>query len=71
MKPGWGLQIVECWDAQKIWLLIFMFFGLGSLAIGVLWAAFEHSIQDAFAIAGYMVAFATVSVGSVQAILVM
>jgi hypothetical protein len=26
MKPGWGLQIVECWDAQKIWLLIFMFF---------------------------------------------
>jgi hypothetical protein len=71
VSPGWGLQFVEGWDTRKIWIIIFVFFGIGSLLIGVLWAVFEHSIQDAFSMAAYMVAFATVSVGTVQAILVM
>jgi hypothetical protein len=71
VSPGWGLQFVEGWDTRKIWIIIFVFFGIGSLLIGVLWAVFEHSIQDAFSMAGYMVAFATVSVGTMQAILVM
>jgi hypothetical protein len=70
-RPGWGLQLIEGWDSRKIWIILFVFFGLGSLAMGVLWAVFEHSIQDAFSMAAYMVAFATVSVGTVQAILVM
>jgi hypothetical protein len=71
VRPGWGLQFIEGWDSKKIWIILFVFFGLGSLAMGVLWAVFEHSIQDAFSMAAYMVAFATVSVGTVQAILVM
>jgi len=70
-QPGWGLEFIEGWDEKKIWIICFIIFGVGSLMIGVLWAVFEHSIQDAFAIAAYMVAFATVSVGSMQALLVM
>jgi hypothetical protein len=71
IKPGWGLQFIEGWDAKKLWMIGFLFFGLGSLTIGVLWAVFRHSIQDAFAIAAYMVAFGTMTVGTVQAFLVM
>jgi hypothetical protein len=68
---GWGLQFVEGWNVKKLWIVVFVFFGLGSLLIGIFWAYFKHSIQDAFSIAAYMVAFATVSVGTVQALLVM
>jgi hypothetical protein len=71
IKPGWGLQFVEGWNAKRIWIVCFVIFGLGSLATGTLWAVFKHSIQDAFALATYIVAFATVSVGTVQALVVM
>jgi len=71
VNPGWGLQFVEGWDMKKIWVITFVFFGLGSLLIGILWAVYKQSIQDAFTIASYIVAFATVSVGTVQALLVL
>ena len=71
INPGWGLQFVEEWDVRKIWIICFVFFGLGSLLIGILWAIYGHSIQDAFAIASYMLGFATVTVGTIQALLVM
>ncbi|KAH8803417.1 hypothetical protein F5884DRAFT_861745 [Xylogone sp. PMI_703] len=70
-EQGWGLYLVEGLDMRKIWLISFILFGFGSLLIGVLWAIYEHSIQDAFSIGSYMVAFATVTIGTVQALLVM
>ena len=70
-KPGWGLQLVEDWDWQKIWLIGFVFFGLGSFLIGIMWAVYNHSVQDAFAIASYVVAFGAVSVGTLQTLLVL
>jgi len=60
---------VEGWDVKKIWIAGFLLFGLGSLLLGILWAVFGHSIQDAFAIASYVVSFATLSIGTVQAVL--
>lgn len=69
-NPGWGLQFVEGWDMKKIWGLVFLLFGMGSLLIGVLWSVYGHSIQDAFTMAGYMVAMATVSMGTIQAFLI-
>lgn len=65
IKPGWGLQFVKGWSAKRIWIVVFVIFGLRSLTTGILWAVFKHSIQDAFALATYIVAFATVSVGIV------
>jgi len=56
---------------KKIWILTFVIFGLGSLCMGIVWAFCHRSIQDAFAIAGYIAAFATISTGTTQALLVM
>jgi hypothetical protein len=71
LTPGWGIQFLVSWDIPKIWLISLFFFGFGSALIGILWGVFKHSIQDAFEIATYVVAFGTVSVGSVQALLIM
>lgn len=71
VNPGWGLQFVEGWHWKKIWIIGFVFFALGRLLVGVLWSVYGHSIQNAFAIASYMVALGTVSVGTLQALLVM
>ncbi|RDL37225.1 uncharacterized protein BP5553_04658 [Venustampulla echinocandica] len=71
IKPGWGLQYEDGLDIKKLWITLFVVFGLGSLTIGISWAILKHSIQDAFAIAAYLLAFATVTVGTVRALLVM
>jgi len=71
INPGWGLQFVEGWNVRKIVLLVVVCFGFGSLLVGVLWAVFKHSVQDAFSIAAYMLAFVGVTIGGVQALLVM
>jgi hypothetical protein len=66
---GWGIHFVEDWDLKKLWMTSFLICGLGSFAFGVLWAYYENSIQDAFAISSYMIAMATLSIGTVQAML--
>lgn len=71
VNPGWGLQFVEGWDMKTIWVIAFLGFGVGSLLVGVMWAVYGHSIQNAFAIAGYMVGLLGVSLGTLQAVLVM
>ncbi|KAN0116748.1 hypothetical protein V8E51_002725, partial [Hyaloscypha variabilis] len=68
--PGWGIQFLTTYSIPKLFLLFSVFFGLGSAIFGVLWCVFKHSIQDAFAIAAYMVALGGVGIGSVQALLV-
>lgn len=69
VNPGWRLQFVEGWDTRKIWIIIFVVFGLGSLVVAILLTVFERSMQDAFAVSAYMVTMATVSIGFVQALL--
>jgi len=71
IKPGWGLQFVEGWNMKTIWILGFVVFVWGSLAVGVLWAIFGHNLQNAFSVASYMVALATITIGFTQAVLVM
>jgi hypothetical protein len=66
-NEGWGLQFIEGWDMKKIFGLVFLLFGIGSLAIGVLWSVYNHSIQDAFTMASYMIAMTAVGMGSLQA----
>jgi hypothetical protein len=64
---GWGLSLEEGWDCKKTWAVGFVIFVAGSAVWGILWTVFEKSIQDAFAVAGYMVSFAIVTVGFMQA----
>ncbi|KAH8596219.1 hypothetical protein B0O99DRAFT_686263 [Bisporella sp. PMI_857] len=68
-SPGWGLHFVESWDNRKITGLIFFLFLSSSLLFGVLWSVYEHDTQSAFAISSYMVAFAGITVITVQAFL--
>ena len=64
---GWGLQLEEGWNQKKVWCCAFLVFGIGSGVGLVLCKVFEHSIQDAFAVAAYMVAVVTLSIGFTQA----
>ncbi|KAL2059740.1 hypothetical protein VTL71DRAFT_10232 [Oculimacula yallundae] len=69
VNPGWGLQFVEGWDHRKIWIIVFVIFGLGSLLVAIMLTCLEKSVQDAFAVSAYMATMATVSIGFVQALL--
>ncbi|TGO44395.1 hypothetical protein BOTNAR_0830g00010 [Botryotinia narcissicola] len=42
---GWGLEFVEGWDMKSIWIVAFIVFGIGSLLLGVLWAAYKHKLE--------------------------
>jgi hypothetical protein len=54
---------VEGWDTKKTWIVCFVVGGVGSFIWGILWTAFEKSIQDAFAISGFIVALTLLSIG--------
>jgi hypothetical protein len=41
-------------------VIVFVFFGPGSLWIGVIWIMYRHNIQNAFVIASDIVAFTAV-----------
>jgi hypothetical protein len=69
-KEGWGLQFVEKWDWLKIWIIMFLVFGLGSLLFGVLWSRYRTGIQDGFSVAQYMIGFAAIAICGLQSILV-
>lgn len=71
VKVGWGIQFVEDWDWKKIWMIVFVIFGLGSAIVGVVWAVLGQNVQNAFAVAGYVVALSGVSMAFLQALLVM
>jgi hypothetical protein len=64
VNPGWGLQFVEGWDWKSIGVVIFILFGLGSLLARVLITVYGHSLQDGFAVAAYLISFATVAIGT-------
>lgn len=64
---GWGIHVVEDWAATKLWILAISVFLLGSLAFGVCWAVFQHDTQGAFGVASYMVALASLVMGTLQA----
>jgi hypothetical protein len=65
---GWGLNLEEGWNITKTWYVASVIFVLGSVLWGVLWTVFEHSIQDAFAISGYLVSLTIVTIGFTQAV---
>jgi hypothetical protein len=65
---GWGLDLEEGRNSAKSWYVAFGILVLGSVLWGILWTVFEHSIQDAFAISGYMISLAVATVGFTQAV---
>ena len=66
---GWGVHIVEGWIMSRIWLLVTLLFLLGSLVFGICWAELRFDVQGAFGVSAYMVAFATLIIGTLHAFL--
>ena len=66
---GWGINLVEGFEASKVWLLIISFFVLGSFVFGITWALIKRDVQGAFGVAGYICTLAGLLVGWLQATL--
>lgn len=64
---GWGVQIVEDWATNKIWLLALLLFVLSSIIFAITWSVLEHDLQGAFGAAAYFVALMGLCIGTMQA----
>lgn len=66
---GWGISLVEGFEATKVWLMVSSFFALGSLVFGIAWAWNRHDVQGAFGVAAWICTLAVLAVGWLQATL--
>ncbi|OJD36689.1 transcription factor c2h2 [Diplodia corticola] len=65
---GWGINLVEGFLADRVWLLVMVMFVLGSAVFAVVWACKRgEDVQGAFGVAGWMLTLATLVVGWAQA----
>jgi uncharacterized membrane protein len=66
---GWGLQFVEGWSKERLMYMTALTFGLSSFVVIVLVSMLGHDIQNAAAIASYMLSFMTIGIAAAQAAL--
>ncbi|KAK4545580.1 hypothetical protein LTR36_002930 [Oleoguttula mirabilis] len=64
---GWGISLVEGFEATRVWLLFSTFFAVGSLVFAVAWAYKRHDVQGAFGVAAWVCTLAGLAVGWMQA----
>ncbi|KAF2006393.1 hypothetical protein P154DRAFT_518014 [Amniculicola lignicola CBS 123094] len=63
---GWGINLVEGFLAQKVWLVMMLGFGVGSAVFAVLWTVKKGDVQGAFGVAGWVVTLAGLMIGGLQ-----
>jgi len=51
LGPGWGINLVEGFLADKVWMFASLFFAVASLIFGVTYAVKKDDLQGAFSIA--------------------
>ena len=66
---GWGLQFIEGWSKKRLMYMTALTFVLSSLVVMILVAILGHDIQNAAAIASFMLSFVTVGIATAQAAL--
>jgi uncharacterized membrane protein len=66
---GWGLQFIEGWSKKRLMYMTALTFGLSSLVVMILISILGHDIQNAAAIASFMLSFMTIGVATAQAAL--
>jgi len=64
---GWGVHFIEGWHLSALSLVAYLVFLIASLVFFVCWAVLKQDVQGASGVAAYILAFTTLSVGSVQA----
>jgi hypothetical protein len=68
---GWGLQFIEGWSRKIILYMAGFLYGLGSFLVLVLMSILGKSIQNAAAIASFILTFVTAEIGTLQAAMYM
>lgn len=66
---GWGLQFVEGWSKKRLMYAVAVSFGATSLLVLILFSILGHNIQNAAAIASFMLSFVTIGITTLQAAL--
>ncbi|KAF1846203.1 uncharacterized protein K460DRAFT_355913 [Cucurbitaria berberidis CBS 394.84] len=64
---GWGINLVEGFLAQRVWMVVMGICGLGSVAFAVMWTVKKNDVQGAFGVAQWVLGFAVLLVGGIQA----
>ena len=66
---GWGINLVEGFLADRVWMVLSALFALGSLAFVIAWAWKRNDVQGASGVAAWMVALVILIFGWLQAFL--
>jgi hypothetical protein len=66
---GWGLQFIEGWSKKRFMYMTALTFGLSSFVVMVLVSILGQNIQNAAAIASFMLSFVTMGIATAQAAL--
>ncbi|KAI7286873.1 hypothetical protein KC345_g945 [Hortaea werneckii] len=64
---GWGISLVEGFEASKVWMMFCIFFAVGSLVFGAVWASKKQDVQGAFGVAAWVCTLAGLALGWLQA----
>lgn len=65
---GWGMHIEEGLNIERIYLLLLVGVVSGG-TFGIVWAICKRSLQDGFAVAGFIVGIEAIAVASLQLLL--
>ncbi|KAE9374270.1 hypothetical protein N431DRAFT_437737 [Stipitochalara longipes BDJ] len=66
---GWGLQFIEGWSKKRLMYMTALTSGLSSFIVMILVSILGHDIQNAAAIASFMLSFVTIGIATAQAAL--
>ena len=64
---GWGLHLKEGWNWDLICFIIFVLLIVGGVVIGFVWAATQHDIPSAVAIATFWITLGSILLGYIAA----
>lgn len=63
---GWGFHLVERWAAFRVWMLVLLPFGAGSLIFGFCWTTLKYDVQGAFRVSAWIVTLGALAVGTIH-----
>lgn len=66
---GWGINLVEGFLADRVWVFLTIFFALGSLVFALVWILKDHDVQGASGIAAWILSFSVLAFGWLQSFL--
>lgn len=66
---GWGINLVEGFLPERVWMMTTSFFALASLVFAIVWAYKRDDVQGAFGVAAWICTLSALVVGWLQACL--